>query len=242
MQDEENQKCFDCNQPNPKWASLNNAVFVCLKCAGIHRGFGINVSFIRSLTIDSWDDKQIEILQKGGNKRLRLFLEEYKVSINATLDFKYMIRATDYYRKLLKFEVSNNVELPTQPDIISGLELLDFGVNSYPRFDNSTPIQNTIEQPKQSFLGKMGGFFSKAKEQVKQTASNVSEKIKEMEIGDKLKNTGEKTWEGMKIAGSFVAEKSKNVYNSEVVQKIAHKTEEGINVIVDKTKKLIKKR
>jgi hypothetical protein len=40
--------------PNPKWCSINNGITLCLICAGQHRNFGVNISYIRSLTIDSW--------------------------------------------------------------------------------------------------------------------------------------------------------------------------------------------
>ncbi len=50
----ENNYCFDCNLIRPQWASVNNGIFLCLKCAGVHRGFGVNISFVRSLTMDNW--------------------------------------------------------------------------------------------------------------------------------------------------------------------------------------------
>lgn len=62
MSDPENKLCIDCGiylfcylgAKNPLWVSINNAVFVCMKCSGVHRGFGVNISFIRSMTIDTW--------------------------------------------------------------------------------------------------------------------------------------------------------------------------------------------
>ena len=39
-----NSTCCDCNAEKPKWASLNNGIFLCLKCAGIHRCFGVDIS------------------------------------------------------------------------------------------------------------------------------------------------------------------------------------------------------
>lgn len=198
---------------HPKWASLNNAVFVCLKCAGLHRSFGVAVSFIRSLTIDSWEEWQIELLRRGGNLRFRKFLDDYKVPNNATMDFKYMIRATDYYRKLLKSE-GDNSDPPIKPDIISGLEMLEYGINPNPSFDNSAPITSTPDKPKQKqgFFQSVSSFLSNTKESVKQTACKVGCKIKEMNLPDKLKNTGEKTLVIAKATGNFVVEKGKEVY------------------------------
>lgn len=41
-----NSICVDCGTENPKWASMNNGLFLCLKYARIHRGFGMSVSLI----------------------------------------------------------------------------------------------------------------------------------------------------------------------------------------------------
>ena len=32
-----NQKCFDCDAANPRWVSVNNAVFFCRACALGHK-------------------------------------------------------------------------------------------------------------------------------------------------------------------------------------------------------------
>jgi len=77
--DEENLKCFDCGNQFLKkgkkpalWASINLGIYLCLNCAGVHRGFGVHISYIRSITIDSWSDIQIRSMKLGGNKRLRV--------------------------------------------------------------------------------------------------------------------------------------------------------------------------
>ena len=45
-----------------------------MDCSGEHRGFGVNVSFIKSVTLDSWTQAQVNIMKVGGNQRLRDFL------------------------------------------------------------------------------------------------------------------------------------------------------------------------
>lgn len=54
-EDSNNSVCVDCGDNiMDHWASLNNAVFICINCSGVHRGFGTNISFIRSVNLDSW--------------------------------------------------------------------------------------------------------------------------------------------------------------------------------------------
>lgn len=32
-----NSQCGDCGQPDPRWASINLGVLLCIECSGIHR-------------------------------------------------------------------------------------------------------------------------------------------------------------------------------------------------------------
>ncbi|EIM85729.1 ArfGap-domain-containing protein [Stereum hirsutum FP-91666 SS1] len=75
--DLKNKVCVDCTNPNPQWASLSFAVFLCLQCAGVHRGFGVHISFVRSVSMDSWTDTQIKRMQSGGNKPFLDFIRAY---------------------------------------------------------------------------------------------------------------------------------------------------------------------
>jgi len=76
-EDLKNKICNDCSNPNPQWASLSFAVFLCLQCAGTHRGFGVHISFVRSVSMDTWQDEQIRRMQLGGNAPFREFMKSY---------------------------------------------------------------------------------------------------------------------------------------------------------------------
>lgn len=45
----------------PRWASWNLGVFMCIRCAGIHRNLGVHISRVKSVNLDSWTPEQIEV-------------------------------------------------------------------------------------------------------------------------------------------------------------------------------------
>lgn len=54
LADSNNAHCVDCKRPGAQWASVTLGSFVCIECSGKHRGLGVHISFVRSLTMDSW--------------------------------------------------------------------------------------------------------------------------------------------------------------------------------------------
>ena len=102
LNDENNRKCFDCQTTPAYWVCVNNGIFLCSKCAGEHRGYGAIISNLKFIMLDKLNEFQIEIMKRGGNKKLGDLLEEYKIDKNKTDKLiLYSYRLLEYHRNYL---------------------------------------------------------------------------------------------------------------------------------------------
>ncbi|KAF7216377.1 stromal membrane-associated protein 1 [Nothobranchius furzeri] len=75
LREEDNKYCADCEAKGPRWASWNLGVFMCIRCAGIHRNLGVHISRVKSVNLDQWTTEQIQSIQDMGNTKARRLYE-----------------------------------------------------------------------------------------------------------------------------------------------------------------------
>lgn len=70
-----NKSCCDCGNPEPKWASINLGITLCIACSGVHRSLGVHHSKVRSLTLDVWEPEVLRVLFELGNDTINQIYE-----------------------------------------------------------------------------------------------------------------------------------------------------------------------
>lgn len=75
-----NLMCVDCGALNPLWASISYGCLLCIQCCGRHRSYGVNVSRVRSITIDNWLHSDVVAMLEGGNHQLSQFFDRHNLS------------------------------------------------------------------------------------------------------------------------------------------------------------------
>lgn len=102
-----NNRCVDCDAPYPQWATVSYGTFMCLECSGRHRGLGVHISFVRSVTMDSWTDKQIRMMQLGGNEQFKEAFASAGVPTTLSIQQKYNTPQAEAYRQRLSALADN---------------------------------------------------------------------------------------------------------------------------------------
>nr|XP_054515571.1 arf-GAP with GTPase, ANK repeat and PH domain-containing protein 5-like isoform X2 [Pan troglodytes] len=100
-----NSHCVDCETQNPKWASLNLGVLMCIECSGIHRSLGTRLSRVRSLELEDWPVELRKVMSSIGNDLANSIWEgrsqgQTKPSVKSTREEKERWIRSKYEEKL----------------------------------------------------------------------------------------------------------------------------------------------
>ena len=223
LKDPENQQCFDCGKTPAQWASVNNAVYLCINCSGLHRGYGVNISYIRSITLDTWNENQINLMKFGGNKNLRELLELYDIDKNKVdKNILYNSKIMDFYRKYLKKKAINEDNDEQAPSKDDALKTINFNLNNinenYNKFTSVSSDNNIGVKDENSFQNLLSNWMNKTIEGTK----GVVKKVNDMNIPGKIANNSKN-----------LLDKGTEFMKSEKIRGFAKKTNDTLNYYIN---------
>jgi hypothetical protein len=180
-----NSKCSDCFAENPYFASLNNGLFICEKCAEIHKStFDKDVSLVLPLS-EITQPKDILFLKLGGNENFKNLMFEYHLITSKDKVNKYRAKFAVWYRKNL----AQLVEKEIDPNYV-GENLVK-------------PDEKTGVEIDKTSMEKVGGFF-------KSSGETISKKFTEVKNSETVQNITQKAGQG----ASYLFGKVKGLFSS----------------------------
>ena len=142
-----NQNCNDCGDKNVTHVSVNNGITLCELCTEIHKNFGNQISYLRSID-DQFDDYLMGFFIYGGNKKFRKTLRQMGVDLDQKKGNLYRTYGVDFYRRNLKSIVKGNSRL--DKDYENANEIMKNDSHSFPEFENYIINQNNDIFPMQN--------------------------------------------------------------------------------------------
>jgi len=136
-----NGRCVDCHASHPRWASLTYGVLLCLNCAGVHRGLGVEMSYVRSICLDEWTDPDFKRMMASGNMFVNTFFEAHG-ELGLGQD-----RYTSECAALLRLVLDARVESRPEPTKLSAQDLEIFQARK-------TMIEQRLEEQKRLASGR----------------------------------------------------------------------------------------
>ena len=147
-----------------------------MNCAALHRSMGVNVSFVRSLSMDTWSEKKLKLMALGGNKKLKEFFQIYDLN-DESVQQRYNTRAADFYRLKLR-SMGENIPFDEQnPSYEIGREQVpqDEARSAEQIMQNNPPYQSDPNSSASDYLGTGMSYLQIAAQKAKDNATWAAE-------------------------------------------------------------------
>ena len=148
--EEENKKCFDCGAQPARMVSLNNGIYLCHSCSEEHKKIEAETNIIKSITLEQWNKNQLNIMKKGGNMKLRIFLEQNNINTNIDKNILYNSKIMLYYRNKLKAEAEEKLLFENLPPRDEFLEPYNSEDNENGNSSNNLDLNELLNMNKNS--------------------------------------------------------------------------------------------
>ncbi|DAZ95511.1 TPA: hypothetical protein N0F65_001850 [Lagenidium giganteum] len=145
-----NDRCADCKAVYPQWASVSFGILLCLECAGRHRSLGVNVSFVKSLGMDTWNDQERRSLEVGGNAKWTAVCAGSSI-IHLSMSDKYTSGIAKTYKSRIVAAASLD-----SPHELTATNFLSMLVDT----SRTTPVTVNPFNPEQSLPAGAAGLVS----------------------------------------------------------------------------------
>lgn len=179
-------------------------------------------SFVRSVTMDSWSDKQLSMMTNGGNRKFTEYLQRQKFPSSLDQKEKYDTKACELYRQRLKQLVDGKhpPEIPfigytrpqyTQPpqSSSSAPQMHQGGKNKYQGFSNTGSSHKSMEPQTpsndlwDSFLTAASSIADKSAKTLQDVACKTSEAVQSIQKDDsQLRQVSQKSWKAVEDVSS----------------------------------------
>ncbi|PGH20349.1 hypothetical protein AJ80_03617 [Polytolypa hystricis UAMH7299] len=81
-------KMWEVDPETRSKASPKFGTFICLNCAGTHRGLGVHISFVRSITMDAFKLAETQRMDLGGNDPWKSFFDNHELNVAEGKNFE----------------------------------------------------------------------------------------------------------------------------------------------------------
>ncbi|KAL1851197.1 ADP-ribosylation factor GTPase-activating protein gcs1 [Paecilomyces lecythidis] len=164
-------KMWEVDPETRSKASPKFGTFICLNCAGIHRGLGVHISFVRSITMDAFKNAEIQRMEKGGNEPWKAFFDAHPVTVSegrtfedSTIKERYEGEVGEEWKERLTCKIEGTEYVPGQekkkkPEPISSRSSTPLSSTAAAGMASSATLERSgsRKERNEAYFAKLGG-------------------------------------------------------------------------------------